>query len=146
MEMTRRGFMAAMFAAAAAPAIVRSESLMRIVTLRPLDAPILTLFGDGITDDTAALQAIVSGAPVMFGGRRLCFDKNGQAVLTAGHFLISNTIHVPKNKSLLMDGCTVTGKHTSGPLFDLTGGSGSVITNSHFRNDAPIVRDVLIKI
>ena len=134
MEMTRRGFIAAMLAAAAAPAIVRPESLMRIVTLRPLDAPILTLFGDGITDDTAALQALASGGSVLFRGNPLRADAGGSVVLPSSAFLLSATLTISDSYPLIIDSCMITFTHTDGPVFDFSGsGSGSAITNCHIR-------------
>ena len=49
--MQRRSFLGALIAAAAAPAIVRADSLMPLYVPRPPK-----LWGDGIHDDTAALQ------------------------------------------------------------------------------------------
>jgi hypothetical protein len=44
----------------AAPAVVRASSLM------PIYAPPLVLYGDGVHDDTEALQAYLDGKPVRF--------------------------------------------------------------------------------
>lgn len=56
---TRRSFLGAMFALAAAPAIVRADSLMRIVP----DSPLI-LWGDGVHDDAQALNAFIQGGSV----------------------------------------------------------------------------------
>lgn len=55
MSMTRRGFLAACIATATAPAIVKASSLMQI---QPQG---LILWGDGIHDDTRAVQALMDG-------------------------------------------------------------------------------------
>lgn len=70
--MNRRGFLGAILTLGAAPAIAKVENLMRIVVpkteiITP-DKEIIVeeypiLFGDGIRDDTAALQALFSGKP-----------------------------------------------------------------------------------
>lgn len=65
MNLGRRSFMGSILALAAAPAIVRADSLMRIV---PIDTLVLwddvgiILYGDGVHDDTKALQALINGA------------------------------------------------------------------------------------
>lgn len=56
----RRSFLGAMLAAAAAPAIIRASSLMPVSVRRDW----FTLYGDGVTDDTAAIQALLSGGLV----------------------------------------------------------------------------------
>jgi len=63
---TRRGFLATILATAAAPALVRAESLMPIYV--PPPPRLLTLWGDLLHDDTDAIQAIADGKPVLFNG------------------------------------------------------------------------------
>ncbi len=61
--MLRRTFLTGIAGVIAAPAIVRASSLMPVRTIPP------TLWGDGIHDDTAALQWLLnSGKPVKLVG------------------------------------------------------------------------------
>ncbi len=85
MRPTRRGFLGALLAASAAPAIVKAESLMKIWV-----PPRLTLWGDGLHDDTAALQALLDGNPVraMFNGVAEV-TPGGVVVLSRGVFKTS---------------------------------------------------------
>jgi hypothetical protein len=62
MELSRRGFLGAMLAAAAAPAFVKASSLMPIYVPKQ---EVLTLWGDGVHDDSAALQALIDGKEVV---------------------------------------------------------------------------------
>lgn len=62
MNLSRRGFFGGLTAAlVAAPAVVHAGNLMKVYTPRPL-----TLWGDGVHDDTAALQDFISGNKVKF--------------------------------------------------------------------------------
>lgn len=65
---TRRGFLGAMLAAATAPAFVKAGALMPIYV--PQAPKVLTLWGDGIHDDTAALQAAIMGGSVVYADGR----------------------------------------------------------------------------
>lgn len=69
--MNRRGFLAGILAACAAPAIVRADSLMRIV---PMDAPIL--LGD--------YDVIVEAGP-SYGGPQLDINAIRREVLRIAH-------------------------------------------------------------
>jgi hypothetical protein len=79
MNMTRRGFLGAMLAACAAPAIVRADNIMKVFV--PPERGII-LWGDGIHDDTGALEAFSAG-------------ESFEGVLRNGNYLISRTI-IPK--------------------------------------------------
>jgi len=85
---TRRGFLAVMLAAAAAPAIVRVDSLMKIVVPKP---DYLMLVGDGIADDTLALQTLLRGGLVMSVGGVL-LGKDELLRIPQGDYLISETL------------------------------------------------------
>lgn len=102
MQTGRRGFLGAMLALAAAPAIVRADSLMRIVPTEQL-----ILWGDGIRDDTVALQALIDGKPVRRrDGSTFSRSPDGAIFLGGGLFAISSPIVLT--------------------------GSGHVVTNCHF--------------
>lgn len=104
--MDRRGFLGTMLALGAAPAIVRAESLMKIVVPkrdllyegRPIRQGIYgiefveehELYGDGIHDDTAALQAWFDGKTVI--DRRTGFLLG--SVLSYGHYKMTDTLQL----------------------------------------------------
>jgi hypothetical protein len=127
---TRRGFLGAMLAAAAAPAIIRPASLMPIYIPKPR---ILTLWGDGIHDDTAALQALIDGervigldgrpmAGMLAGGvyrltDTLVFDPGTSVVMLDTHFLAQE---IPEGRPALHFGDG--GRNTLiGPRVELRG-------------------------
>jgi polygalacturonase len=77
--MDRRGFLGSMLAACAAPAIVRADSLMRVIPISTIVIPAKTIMGmvnvrdfgaigDGVTDDTKSIQAAMQYAN-RYGGR-----------------------------------------------------------------------------
>ncbi len=120
----RRGFLGAMLAAAAAPAFVQPGSLMRIF----VPDQRLILVGDGFTDDTAALQALLSGKQV--------FDANGAPImplrLPQGDYMLSSTITLSSDAHL--DGSVIrAAPGLEGPLvYALEGAERVFITNMHF--------------
>ena len=89
----RRNFLRGILALGAAPAIVRASSLMPIWV--PPDPGWLTLAGDGLIDDTAALHAYMRGEPVWFRG----------AVLQA----LDNVVRLPAATFNLNTSLTLTG-------------------------------------
>ena len=90
MELSRRGFLGAMLAVAAAPAIVKASSLMPIYVPKPA---ILTLWGDGVHDDTLALQALIDGKDVVrHDGATFMRHPDGSIYLASGTFAISSAI------------------------------------------------------
>lgn len=93
---TRRGFLGALLAAAAAPAIVRADSLMKIVAPRPG----LILWGDGIHDDWAAMQAFIRGEPVQVRHPGIRRSESGRVLVAGASILMSQTLVVPRNLSI----------------------------------------------
>lgn len=85
--MNRRSFIGSILALGLAPAIVRASSLMPVIARIP-DS--LILYGDGIHDDTKAMQAFMDGMKVI--------RPDGSAAMggpiTTGTFLISDTLIV----------------------------------------------------
>lgn len=93
-NMQRRGFLGAMLAAAVAPAAVRAGVLMPVkkvwVPSQEIAAPTgPIIWGDGIHDDTAALQAFVDGRPVMHPDGRAAGGS-----LFGGTYRLTQTIFV----------------------------------------------------
>ena len=114
--MDRRGFMKSILAAGVAPAFIGSSILMPVrKLLTPTFVPSgtgattmtaqewLRLHGDGVTDDSAALQAWLDGEPVL--------GPDGQllgSVLTGGIYRVGDTIQL---------GPWQTGKLATGNVF-----------------------------
>lgn len=99
MKTTRRGFLGSLLALAAAPAIVRADSLMKIT---PIDR--LILWGDGVHDDAAALQALIDGRSVIRrDGSIFHRDQDGGIILTSGTFAVGSTIILPASRVHVAD-------------------------------------------
>lgn len=84
--MTRRNFiklLGASLCVAAAPSFVTTEHKFQIFTLH----------GDGITDDTEAIQALFDGKEVTFGGTVLK-EVDGVIRIPSGVFKIDNKIRI----------------------------------------------------
>jgi len=82
----RRGFLASLGLLLAAPAVVRAESLMKLVT------PRLILWGDGVHDDTAALQALMDGKSVVSSHNAIRVDKF--VSVQGGLYRLTAPIHI----------------------------------------------------
>lgn len=84
--MNRRSFLGSILALGAAPAIVKADSLMRVVRPTFAESRVI-LWGDLLHDDTAALQAFLDRKPV--------FYQDGTPVGTClrnGRFTVSKTL------------------------------------------------------
>jgi hypothetical protein len=129
MNLSRRGFLGAILAAAAAPAIVKSDSLMRIVVPRPV---LLTLWGDGVRDDAQALQALIDGQSVVFGGREFGPRPDGSIYLPAGTFAMGAAAIVGSGSKLFGNGSTLKALSTT-PMLEIKKGAQNVqISGMHF--------------
>jgi hypothetical protein len=115
----RRTFMAAMLAACAAPAIASGGSLMRI---KPVTRHIL--WGDGIKDDTAAVQALLDGG--------LVYSPDGVLMparyLTNGIFKISAPLIVSSAPTVIA-GCVI--KQTRGDFTVKATQAGRLLMHSN---------------
>lgn len=89
MNLHRRSLLTAALAALAAPAIVRADSLMR---LPPRRLPVL--WGDGLHDDTAALQLLIDNAR----GQYVEFPPGTYAISSPLRF---HHAHVNGNRALV---------------------------------------------
>lgn len=112
----RRSFMAAMLAACAAPAIASSGSLMRIF---PTVTAKITLWNDGIRDDTAAIQALFDGLPVYSAGGVLLPPRR----LIGANVKTSAPIYVGSDCSI--EGTSLRATHR-GPVVVIKGGTERV--------------------
>lgn len=98
---SRRSFLRGILALSAAPAIVKADSLMKIVVPMP---EFLTLYGDGIHDDTRAFQQYLDMKPVFYKGEILRLEPFYVGGLPSrwinfppGKFLTTDTIRIQSN-------------------------------------------------
>jgi hypothetical protein len=138
---TRRGFLGAMLAAAAAPAIVRAASLMpiwvppapKILTLaeaHAMDVERMILWGDGIHDDTEALQAIINGHPVCYG--KEIITSGPHITLPPAVFSITAPLVFAAGRDLSFDSAGAKIKcNGEGPAFLVHSGGLNSITNTY---------------
>ena len=128
--MDRRGFMGAILALGAAPAIVRADSLMRIVSRNLLlDTRgegligLNIIHGDGIHDDTAGLQAFFDGKGVIDARTGLPI----MGTLTGGQYLLSETILLRGESNRAVSGCHFIGQNMDyKPMFYVPDSLGSL--------------------
>ena len=126
--MNRRGFLKSMLATGAASYVVTSAGVLMPVrkllsatpeevafvqsgtgaTARTLQEA-LRLWGDGIHDDTAALQAFLNGGRVVYRGREV------KEVVDGGTFLVTRTIHVTEPTVRQVRNAVIDGGAMSGP-------------------------------
>ena len=116
--MNRRGFLGAILATAAAPAIIKASALMPIYVPRP---EILTLWGDGIHDDAAALQAFVSGGVVNYMGKHIAGDGR-VCMFPSGTFAIGSSIKAEPNQVLIGGDSHLVSRNDSVALIASAGG------------------------
>ena len=124
---TRRGFLAAILATAAAPAIVRPASLMPIYV--PPAPRLLTLWGDGVHDDAPALQALFNGKRVYDALQRRECGGSSYVALAGGTYRLASSLYLPEDLSLSLTNCQLNahdlprgallmdGPHPRGPRF-----------------------------
>lgn len=104
--MQRRGFLEGILALGITPAIVEIDSLMKIYT-----PPRLTVWGDGIRDDTEAIQAFMNGEEVYFKKlNKFIQEEPGKIVFPSGNYAISDTLILPgKSKEIVFTDSCITG-------------------------------------
>lgn len=66
------------------------------------------LYGDGVHDDTVALNAFLNGDPVMIEGEVVKAGKTGYVNLTGGHFLMSGPLVLSGLRNKTIDGVRIT--------------------------------------
>lgn len=124
--MNRRGFLGAILAASMAPAIARSGVLMPIYVPKP---DLLRLWGDGMHDDTLALQAIFDGKPV-FGAEP--FSEGGSVYLSGGIYRISSTILIGAGAHTVIGSTFIAAPELEAPMLQFKG-PGSMVAGSTFK-------------
>jgi hypothetical protein len=92
MMASRRKLLFGAAALALAPAIARAENIMRI---KP---PTLILYGDGVHDDTHAMNSLVSGERVWSGIHQHWVTPKGNYIrLPDGHHKITDSIRISRD-------------------------------------------------
>jgi len=118
MTTTRRGFLGAMLAACAAPAIVKASSLMPIYVPKIIAPPYLTLWGDGVHDDTLALQAMIDGKEVVrHDGASFSRNPDGAIFLASGTYAVSSAIRLTGDGHHHIENCNFIGLGNPESLF-----------------------------
>lgn len=92
--MDRRGFLSAILAAGVAPAFIDSRILMPLRLVTPVMA-LPVFYGDGIHDDTVAMQAMLDGQQVQHAITGELLGGNNEIVSGFGYtVLVSDSLHV----------------------------------------------------
>jgi hypothetical protein len=104
MNISRRAFLGGAIALAAAT-VVPVEAIKAL-------APLPQIVGDGVHDDTAGLQALIDGEPVLIGAE-VVTAEHGAITLQGGVYLISSPLVI--NRTLWIDRlCLVAAEGFSG--------------------------------
>jgi len=118
--MQRRSLLKSILALSAAPAFVRADSLMKIIV-----PPSFVLYGDGIHDDTAAMQALIRGDMVR-NAKGLILHNSGTVVIPPASYIVSSTITFTRPTE--MRGSYIAVKHKGHAfLLDWQRGQSSVM-------------------
>lgn len=107
----RRKFIAGLGALFAAPAIVRASSLMAVRATLPY------LWGDGIHDDTRALQVRLDSA-----------SQSSPCYIIGGHYCVTDTLTVRGNSTFM--GCTIEVAHSEAILLAVHGDANYAMDSS----------------
>lgn len=115
----RRGFLLGVGALLAAPAIAKADSLMQI------SSRVLTpkLWGDGIHDDTFALQALLDKQV-----------ETGTIVVPSGDYLITKTLEIrdAQRARVVMNSVRMTVGAPVDMILTVSNAAGSEFHNCHF--------------
>ena len=131
---TRRGFLGALLAAAMAPAIVKSSSLMPIYVPKIILPQGLVLWGDGMHDDTVALQALISGGLVFDALGQKLGERNGIIHVPSGDFKVNSTIRLTRDNVKLSNSTVTYTQPVDSMIFIEKGVNGCLISGVNFKN------------
>lgn len=124
MDLSRRGFIGGLGAILAAPAIVKASSLMPVRALVP------TLYGDGIHDDTEALNYLFARGRI-FTPTGIIKDWGDGIVIDGGHYKVSDTIQCTRRFHLR--NAVFATNDSDKPTLAMRS-TGSYVMGSHFTN------------
>jgi len=99
--MDRRGFLKTI--GLVAPAVILTPGLL--MPVRSIFVPPLILFGDGLHDDTSALQGLINGRVVTWAD-----GTPATTLLRGGSYLITRTLHIGKSTTLSAQNARFIGK------------------------------------
>lgn len=123
--MNRRGFLGAMLAACAAPAFVKAEILMPVRKIIVPEA-LFWLRGDGITDDSAALHAMIRGESVILPDgsiHRGHGGAGGDVFIPPGNYAMGAPLHLPQRAILRGSNLIALPSLSEGAMVICDGGS-----------------------
>lgn len=123
-DLSRRGFLKVLFAAGIATAI--PVSLDKAIGL-----PII--MGDGVHDDTAGLNAALSGKP--FVAHDDCVRVAGGVVTLMGHYRITDTLHLNSGSVTSLRGGFIESFAASGPVLHVHGSADEMCCMEGMRLD-----------
>jgi hypothetical protein len=102
-----------------------------VIALPPLASPHPIVYGDGIHDDTAALNALFARLPVICEGSLIERAADEPVLLEKGVFLISGPLVVQGRT--IINGCRFKAVR-AGPYLDLRHADHSVVMNNIFES------------
>lgn len=129
--MNRRGFLKAILAAGVAPYVSTAAGV-----LMPIRQRTIWLWGDGIHDDTEALQTLFNGGYVKNAGMATAENFGGRIFVSNGRFLTSATL-VLEGQATLQDSLFI-GTMKDGPLIEVKEGAKNIqISGNVFEESEP---------
>lgn len=109
MNLSRRSFLRGVLSVAA----VSSVPLIRAMPVMPI------IYGDGIGDDTAGLQALFDGLPVDIRSDVIRLLAGEHPIISGGIFRLTDGLVVSRGRSVTMSDCNLLLPHSfAKPLFE----------------------------
>lgn len=79
-------------------------SLIAATTFKPSIAGNMpTIYGDGVTDDSGGLYALLNNEPVLFNKEQIGVEDHKGIVFHNGRFVVNNTIEIPNDCNILFE-------------------------------------------